>query len=32
MVEATEQGISFNKWVSYKLAGQPAPSIDDLFD
>jgi hypothetical protein len=32
IVEAAEQGISLNKWVSYKLAGRPAPSLDDLFD
>ena len=32
IVEAAEQGISLNKWVSDKLAGRPAPSLDDLFD
>ncbi|MGY4711182.1 type II toxin-antitoxin system HicB family antitoxin [Mycolicibacterium sp. CBM1] len=30
-VEAAEQGISLNRWASYKLAGRPAPSIEDLF-
>ena len=32
-VEAAEQGVSLNQWVSYKLAGRPAPtSFDALFD
>ncbi|WP_237752594.1 type II toxin-antitoxin system HicB family antitoxin [Mycolicibacterium aromaticivorans] len=31
VVEAAEQGISLNQWVSYKLAGRSAPSIEDLF-
>ena len=32
MVEATEQGVSFNQWVACKLAARRPPSIDDLFD
>jgi predicted HicB family RNase H-like nuclease len=26
-VEAVEQGVSLNQWVSYKLAGRPVPNI-----
>ncbi len=32
MVEAAEQGVSFNHWVACKLAGRRPPSINDLFD
>ncbi len=33
MVEAAEQGVSFNKWVACKLADRPRPpSFDDLFN
>ncbi len=31
MVEATEQGVSFNQWVACTLAGRRPPSFDDLF-
>jgi hypothetical protein len=32
-VEAAEQGVSLNQWVSYKLAGRPVPNgFDALFD
>jgi predicted HicB family RNase H-like nuclease len=31
MVEATEQGVSMNQWVAYKLAGRRLPTLDDLF-
>lgn len=33
MVEAAEQGVSFNMWVACKLADRPRPpSFDDLFN
>ncbi|WP_319435613.1 toxin-antitoxin system HicB family antitoxin [Mycobacterium sp. RTGN5] len=32
IIEATEQGVSLNQWVSYKLAGRPVPNpLDELF-
>ncbi|MCV7179183.1 type II toxin-antitoxin system HicB family antitoxin [Mycolicibacterium sphagni] len=32
-IEAAEQGVSLNQWVSYKLAGRPVPNgFDELFD
>ena len=31
MVEATEQGVSFNQWVACALAGRRPPSFDDYF-
>jgi predicted RNase H-like HicB family nuclease len=31
MVDATEQGVSFNQWVVQKLAGRNPPTLNDLF-
>jgi predicted HicB family RNase H-like nuclease len=31
MVDATEQGVSFNQWVVQKLAGRNPPTLSDLF-
>jgi predicted HicB family RNase H-like nuclease len=31
MVDATEQGVSFNQWVVQKLAGRNPATLDDLF-
>jgi len=31
MVDATEQGVSFNQWVVQKLAGRNPRTLDDLF-
>jgi predicted HicB family RNase H-like nuclease len=31
MVDATEQGVSFNQWVVQKLAGRNPATPDDLF-
>jgi predicted HicB family RNase H-like nuclease len=31
MVDAAEQGVSFNQWVVQKLAGRNPPTLDDLF-
>ena len=31
MVDANEQGVSFNQWVVQKLAGRNPPSLHDLF-
>jgi predicted HicB family RNase H-like nuclease len=31
MVDAAEQGVSFNQWVVQKLAGRNPATIDDLF-
>jgi len=31
MVDAAEQGVSFNQWVVQKLAGRNPPSLHDLF-
>ncbi len=31
MVDANEQGVSFNQWVVQKLAGRNPPTLNDLF-
>jgi predicted HicB family RNase H-like nuclease len=31
MVDAAEQGVSFNQWVVQKLAGRNPPTLHDLF-
>jgi predicted HicB family RNase H-like nuclease len=31
MVDAKEQGVSFNQWVVQKLAGRNPPTLNDLF-
>jgi predicted HicB family RNase H-like nuclease len=31
MVDANEQGVSFNQWVVQKLAGRNPPTLHDLF-
>jgi predicted HicB family RNase H-like nuclease len=31
MVDAAEQGVSFNQWVVQKLAGRNPPTLNDLF-